>query len=39
MIEKYLTATIYILLIALGITTIIAFALIVALTIILGKQQ
>ena len=39
MIEIYLTATIYILLIALGITTIIAFALIVALSIILSKQQ
>ena len=37
MIVNYLTATIYILLIALVITNIIAFALIIALTIILSK--
>jgi len=39
MIENYLTAIIYILLIALVITAIIAFALIVVLTIVLSKQQ
>lgn len=39
MIENYLTAIIYILLTALVITAIIAFALIVVLTIVLSKQQ
>jgi hypothetical protein len=39
MIENYLAAIIYILLTALVITAIIAFALIVVLTIVLSKQQ
>ena len=39
MIETYYTAIIYILLIALVITAIIAFALAMVLTIVLSKQQ